>query len=179
MPASNTQQIMAKKKRKVFLQILAQTGKVTDAAKAVGYADTKSMEAYRRKDDDFAEAWDLALSAAKHGLEAEAWRRAHDGVLEPVYYKGKIVGYKTNYSDSLIMFLLRKLDPAYRDSAGKGDTNFNFGIAVLPMQAENVDAWEQRALEMHGGQKLIEVEAKPVENQFSRQARDDSMGRGD
>ena len=127
MPASNTQQIMAKKKRKVFLQILAQTGKVTEAAKAVGYANTKTMELYRRKDDDFAEEWELALSAAKHVLEEEAIRRAQDGVLEPVFYKGDIVGYKTNYSDSLLMFLLRKLDPNYRDSAGKGEPTSTSG----------------------------------------------------
>jgi hypothetical protein len=118
----------------------------------------------------------IALEAAKHQLEEEAIRRATEGVLEPQFYKGTICGYKTNYSDALLMFVLRKLDPSYRDSAGKGETNINFGIAVLPMQAKDEGAWEQRAIEMHSGQKLIELEAKPVENTF---ARPESLQRGD
>ena len=44
-------------------------------------------------------------------LEAEADRRAIEGILEPVYYKGKVCGAKRRYSDTLLIARLRALDP--------------------------------------------------------------------
>jgi hypothetical protein len=165
---------LAKKKRKVFLGVLAKTGRVAEAARAVGYTDTATLQQFRRNDEDFAEAWDHALQAAAHTLEEEAIRRATEGVLEPVFYKGEVAGYKTNYSDTLLMFVLRGLKPGtYRDTGRGGETNINFGIAVMPMTAQNDDQWEQRAIAMHSEQKTITIEAKPVENQMSRIKRSD------
>lgn len=165
---------LAQKKRKTFLKVLAQTGRVAEAARACGYTDTSTIQAYRRQDEDFAEKWDLALESAADVLEDEIWRRAHDGVLEPMLYKGTIVAYKPNYSDSLAMFILRGLRPErYRDNGRGGDTNINFGIAVLPMTAKNEEQWEQRAIEMHGGQKALTLEAKPTENNMNRVQRSD------
>ena len=165
---------LAKKKRRVFLKVLAQTGRVVEAARACGYTDTATLQQFRRNDEDFAEAWDHALEAAAHILEDEIWRRAKEGVLEPVFYKGAVAGYKTNYSDTLAMFILRGLKPGmYRENQRGGDTNINFGIAVLPMTAQNDEQWEQRAVLMHQEQKTITIEAKPVENQMARITRSD------
>jgi len=166
--------VLAKKKRNVFLSILAKTGKVAEAARACGHTDTSTFQKFRRNDEEFAEAWDEALEAAAHVLEAEAIRRATEGVLEPVFYKGEVAGYKTNYSDTLLMFVLRGLKPGvYRENARGGDTNINFGIAVLPMTAKSEEKWEQSAVLMHDQQKTITIEAKPVENQMNRIKRSD------
>jgi hypothetical protein len=49
-------------------------------------------------------------------LEQEARRRAHDGVRKPVYQGGKRVGYIQEYSDTLLIFLLKGLRPEkYRE----------------------------------------------------------------
>ena len=49
-------------------------------------------------------------------LEAEAWRRAHDGIEEPILYKGQVVTHVRKYSDLLLMFLLKGLRPEkFRD----------------------------------------------------------------
>lgn len=49
-------------------------------------------------------------------LEQEAWRRAREGIAEPVYQHGKEVGTIQRYSDQLLMFLLRARAPErYRD----------------------------------------------------------------
>lgn len=166
--------VLAKKKRRVFLGVLAKTGRVAEAARAVGYTDTATLQAFRRQDEDFAEAWNYALEAAANVLEEEAIRRATEGVLEPVYYKGMVAGYKINYSDTLLMFVLRGLKPGtYRENQRGGDTNINFGIAVLPMTAPSEEQWEQRAVTMHSEQKVITIEAKPVENQMNRIKRGD------
>jgi len=171
---NDSRAVLAKKKRRVFLEVLAKTGRVAEAARAVGYTDTATLQQYRRNDEEFAEAWEHALESAAHVLEEEAVRRAIEGVLEPVYYKGEVAGYKTNHSDSLLMFLLRGLKPGvYRENQRGSDTNINFGIAVLPMTALNEEQWEQRALLMHDQQKTITIEAKPVENQMVRVKRGD------
>ncbi len=174
VPHKDSRAFLAKKKRKVFLGVLAKTGQVAVASRACGYTDTATLQAFRRNDEDFAEAWDFALEAAAHVLEEEAIRRATEGVLEPVYYKGEVAGYKTNYSDTLLMFILRGLKPGvYRENQRGGDTNINFGIAVLPMTAQSDEQWEQRAVLMHQEQKTITIEAKPVENQMARIKRGD------
>lgn len=50
-------------------------------------------------------------------LEAEARRRAMDGVDEPVYHKGEVVGHVRKYSDTLLIFLLKAHRPhKYRDN---------------------------------------------------------------
>lgn len=43
-------------------------------------------------------------------------RRAHEGVKKAVYYKGKVVGYETEFSDSLMITMLKATDPEkFRD----------------------------------------------------------------
>ena len=69
----------------------------------------------RRHSADFAAQWDEALGEGIDILEAEARRRAFTGVEKPVYYKGKVVGSTTKYSDRLLMFLLKAHDPKFRD----------------------------------------------------------------
>jgi len=57
-----------------------------------------------------------AATQATEVLEQEAWRRARDGVAEPVYQHGKQIGTIQRYSDNLLMFLLRARAPErYRD----------------------------------------------------------------
>lgn len=160
-----TAQKVSLKKRQLFLDTLAQTGRVITAATAAGFTDTSYLHRLRREDEDFARQWNEAIEAAADVLEEEATRRAVDGVLEPVFYKGDVVGYKTNYSDQLMMFLLRGLRPD-KFNPKQGDTNVNvkFGVAVLPMTAPNADDWEKNAIEVHANQQKISLEDKPTED---------------
>lgn len=51
-------------------------------------------------------------------LEDEAVRRANEGIRKAVRYKGKIVGYDTEFSDSLLIFMLKGGKPEkYKDRA--------------------------------------------------------------
>lgn len=171
--APRTRVALSRKKRKVFLDVLAKTGNVSFSAQAAGYTTTIFLHKTRREDEDFAEAWDQALQAAGDVVEAEAYRRAIEGVLEPNYYKGDVVGYTPKYSDTLLLAILKKLKPEYREGGRGGDMNINFGIAVLPMTANDESGWEQRAVQMHNGQTLVEIEAKPVENELMKVKRGD------
>ncbi len=170
----NSRAILAKKKRRVFLQVLTQTGRVAEAARACGYTDTSTLQAYRRHDEEFAQDWDDAMESAANVLEEELIRRAVDGVKEPVGYKGKIAFYKTNYSDSNLQFMLRAMKPGtYRDNTRGGDMNINFGVMMMPPTAKDDGQWETRAIRMHSKQEVITIEAKPVENTLARIQRSD------
>jgi hypothetical protein len=59
----------------------------------------------------------MAKEMAADRLEEEAWRRAVDGVDEPVgFYRGKPSAWVKRYSDTLLIFLLKALRPEkYRE----------------------------------------------------------------
>ena len=101
--------------RERFLRWYAQSGNVTYAAKRAGVPRNTIYE-WQEADDQFAAAFREADLKATEVLEREAWRRANDGVAEPVYQHGKLVGTIQRYSDNLLMFLLRARAPErYRD----------------------------------------------------------------
>jgi hypothetical protein len=90
----------------VFLAALAAGSSVSEAAAASGFSSS-ALYSRRKTDADFAEAWRLALEDSTDILEKEARRRAIDGVEEPIYQGGLLVGTKTVYSDSLLSLLLK------------------------------------------------------------------------
>ena len=66
---------------------------------------------WRYKHEDFAAQWDEAMQVAVDALEAEARRRAVEGVDEPVYYKGQLIDTIKKYSDNLLITLLKAHRP--------------------------------------------------------------------
>jgi len=103
------------KDRALFLGLLRLEPNVTKAARAAGYAPA-TLRRLRERDPGFGAEWDEALDEGIEALEAEAHRRAKDGVLRPIYQKGDLVGHETVYSDQLIMFLLKAHRPEkYRE----------------------------------------------------------------
>lgn len=106
--------------REAFLDELRQRGNVRDAARVAGLARQTFYE-WKGADPDFAAAWDEALDEAADTMEREAWRRAVEGVDEPVFGRvGKDqdgeVGTIRRYSDSLMQLLLKAHRPEkYRE----------------------------------------------------------------
>ena len=129
-------------KTALFLDNLAKHGRVDLAAKNAGYADTSYINRLRRKDEEFAAAFDEAMNAAMDNLEAEAIRRAVDGVEEPVYYRGEEVGTINKKSDQLLMFLLKGNKSKYREKKTDVNVNANVGIALLPATSTSASDWE-------------------------------------
>lgn len=89
-----------------FLAALSECGVLTQASELAGI-DRVSVWRRRKDDPEFAAACEEAVEMAADKLEAEARRRAVEGVEEPVYQGGQLIGTKTVYSDSLLALLLK------------------------------------------------------------------------
>jgi hypothetical protein len=86
-----------------FLEQLTATGNVSLSASTAGIA-TSTAYTLKRHDADFAAAWDQALEDAADTLEAEARRRAVQGVQEPVVYQGQLTPvWARNPDGSIVM----------------------------------------------------------------------------
>ncbi len=106
---------------RLFTDSLAEGYSVTASAWAIGvsrqtsYAWRGASEATRQEDgtytDDFCVRWDDAVEAGVDRLEDEAERRARRGVEKPVYQGGVMVGTVTEYSDTLMQFMLKGKRP--------------------------------------------------------------------
>jgi hypothetical protein len=102
-------------KKAAFLTALMETCSVAKACIAV---DINRTTAYRWRDDDapFAAAWEVAKDLGADVLEDEAVRRAHDGIPKPIYHMGACIDTVQEYSDTLLIFLLKGARPAkYKD----------------------------------------------------------------
>lgn len=92
------------------LRVLARRGIVTSACEA---ADIDRGTAYDRRNNypEFKVLWEEAEKKAADFLEETAWKRATDGTEKPVWYKGEQVGTELEYSDTLLIFLLKGNKP--------------------------------------------------------------------
>lgn len=141
--------------RKAFLSALARTGCVLYAARAAK-ADRTAVYRLRESDIEFARAWEQALEAATDLLEAEAVRRAVTGVKKPVYQGGERVGFVQEYSDTLLIFLLKGAKPEkYRE-------RFDVRGSALPDAEQAIAAAAERA---RARRALPPVEILPAETE--------------
>ncbi len=111
------QTIRTPKKQRKFLETLCETANVRLACQSASLSRS-AVYHWRKSDSLFAEAWAEAMEIAADVLEAEARRRAYEGVEEPVgFYKGEPSATVRRYSDTLLIFLLKAARPEkYRDN---------------------------------------------------------------
>ena len=98
-----------------FLESLRQNCNVTLACRACKISRFTPY-AYREDHPEFRKQWDDAVDEGADVLEAEAWRRAKEGTVRPVFQGGKKVGHVREYSDTLMQTLLKGHKPEkYRE----------------------------------------------------------------
>jgi hypothetical protein len=98
------------KRRKKFLEVLERTANVRAAAEAAGKGKCTAYT-LRRRDPEFARAWEEALTSAMDELEAVAFDRARNGVEKIVVRAGGQPVTIREYSDRLLMFMLSRRRP--------------------------------------------------------------------
>lgn len=70
-------------------------------------------------------------------LEDEAVRRAHEGVLKPVFQQGKEVGHVREYSDALMVTMLKARRPEkFKDRVASEVSGKDGGPVRVALEAE-------------------------------------------
>lgn len=99
-------------RQRKFIEALASSACVTEAADSVGLSATSAYNLRRRPDAQaFRIAWDAAIDFAMRRLVDAALARAVHGVAVPIFYRGEQVGERREYPEHLAMFLMRAHDP--------------------------------------------------------------------
>jgi hypothetical protein len=128
-------------KQREYLELLAQNGLKTHTCRLLNVS--REMVRYeRKKNPAFAELEDEALTFFNEGLEEEAIRRAKEGVLKPVFYKGAEVGHIKEFSDRLMEVLLTGRIPEKYGKQLKGDNNVNISGVLVINARPSADDWE-------------------------------------
>lgn len=155
------------KRKHIFLRVLAETANAKLACQSAGYRNMAAINRAIKNDPGFAEAYDEAMAAAGEFVEAEAVRRAMHGTKKAVYYKGDIVGWEIQYSDSLLALLLKAAKPdKYADrSKQEASLNVRIGIAVIPGTVKNAKDWEAQSALVHANQRALNP-PKTIEGEF-------------
>lgn len=114
-PAQRRRRSLTRAAREAFLEALAAGWSVTHAAGRAGVYRRRFYEA-RDADPAFAEAWQDAWQQGTDVLVDEVRLRAFEGVDEPVFQKGELVGEVRRFSDTLLMFYVKQRDPSFREN---------------------------------------------------------------
>lgn len=139
MPPTKQHDEQAQKER--YLRAIGQVGTLTAGCKAAK-ASPHTVYKWREHDETFALQEQQARNAFADLLEEEAVRRAHKGVKKPVYQGGELVGHIDEYSDTLLIFLLKAVRPdKYRERVDmRHSGGVNVGDGLSPDERERVRA---------------------------------------
>lgn len=102
-------------KKKAFLAAYAHTGRITQAGRSA-QVNWRNHYNWMHSDPVYAQTFALAQQMAGDWLEDEAIRRAKEGILRAVHYQGVHVDDVVEFSDTLLIFLLKGAKPEkYRE----------------------------------------------------------------
>ncbi len=96
--------------KKRFLACFAMCGRINEAAHWAKI-HRNSHYGWMQEDPEYPARFKQAESEAARMLEDEAVRRAHHGIRKAIRYKGRIVAYDIEYSDTILLALLRANNP--------------------------------------------------------------------
>ena len=125
-----------------FLAELAHGASVTAAAEYAGVSRAMVFR-WRRDDPEFALRWEEAVQMGTDRLEDEAHRRAVHGVARPVYQGGAKVGEIREYSDMLLLAILRGKRP---EVYARPETSTNVNVEVRVTRAQALERLRQLGL---------------------------------
>lgn len=124
-------------RKNAFLDIIREEGNTAIAFREVGVSPNTVSE-HRSKDHQFRDAMDEAFRQHAAIYLKEAKRRGVDGVQKPVYGStgpgggSGVIGWVTEYSDRLLVEMMRKYDPECRQSASKVEVTSKVEVAAQP-----------------------------------------------
>lgn len=121
------------KQKAVFLATFAKMGTVQAACNKTKVGRS-TVYFWAKVDKLFAVAFAEAQEEATDVCEQEARRRGVDGVLEPVYYQGDVVGHIRKYSDTCLLAILNAYRPEKFKNRHELTGKDGGPIGVVPVQ---------------------------------------------
>lgn len=125
-----------------YLELLSRSGQQSSSAYQVGVT-AKTVQAHARQNPEFKAACGDALDRYRERIDGEVRRRGLEGVEEPVFFQGIVVGWLRKYSDQLLLAHAKRHVPEYRDRV-QADLNVTGGVLVVGSPAESPQSWEDR-----------------------------------
>ena len=101
----------------VALDIMSQTGRISDAAMAGGVS-VATVRSHMEKSSEFAQAWEVARQVYADKITSLIEERAFVGIEEPIIggkFRDEVVGTKRVYSDSLDVLHAKRYVSEYRE----------------------------------------------------------------
>ena len=140
-----------------FIEALAQTGCVAEAARAAQMSlDACYKLRHRPNAQEFRRAWEQALDLACELLEDLAMTRAIEGTEQPVYYFGEQIGMRRVHNDRLIMFLLRNRRAARYAADSVRNADEMIRVRIEKLKAEWRKEWEaERRVESRDNSEAV------------------------
>jgi hypothetical protein len=120
----------------LFIAKLRLSGIPSVAARAVGRGEVV-FQKERKTNAAFSDAWDWALREAADLLKLEARRRAVDGIDKPIFYQGDECAVIKEYSDTLLVALLKADHPDFKQddddaTSGRNSTPVVINVSPIP-----------------------------------------------
>jgi hypothetical protein len=148
-------------RKRRLCSVMKETGNKKTACASVGLTPVQ-LDKVMSKDHDLYRRFKTAEADYLGVLEAEAKRRAVEGVKEDIYYKGSVVGSQQRYSDDLLKTLLKASDKDKYGTKTTVENNHN-------INARDQDLRNKLALQL--GVKLeqapIPIEDEAVDGEFT------------
>lgn len=145
--------------QRAFIEALADTGSVAAACRMVGRSTHGAYHLRRQEGaEEFAAAWEAALDFGMRRIEDVAMDRALNGVEQPVYSYGKLVGTRVVHNDRLLMFMLRNRSPErFAEGRAKGMN------ALDKMELARLKKQWRKEWEKEWGAQQLERECMTIE----------------
>lgn len=133
-------------KKEAFLAAVSEVGNITRAAE-LAKVDRHSHYLWLKTDPDYPDLFEAAMDEACDRLETEARRRAAEGNLRTVFHGGKKVGTVREYSDVLLIFLLKGARPwKYKDRVA--EVKVEQEVSAVNLNVEEIEEKLQRRLDV-------------------------------
>ena len=132
--------------------LVQECGDMSAAAREIGVS-VASVHFWMQDDPEAEKRLKQAQLIGWSRLESAAYERGVKGVEEAVYYQGAVCGYKTVYSDGLLLAMMKARNPAYRQEQ---ETGPKVVVNLMP-RAETYEEWTRMR------QETLKQLAPPVE----------------
>jgi hypothetical protein len=105
--SENAYRMALKDKLTKFIRALRATGCNVSKACTMSGLTKLQADTLRQRLDAFARAWDDTYEGVTDDLEEAGLKRAIEGVVEPVFWRGVEIGTRRNYSDAVLTMMLQ------------------------------------------------------------------------